>query len=124
MKKIKLLLTTIVLLSIALLYTSCPIDAATIIALTDDTVETPVISPGGGDFSSNQTVTIVTNTKNAKIYYTIDGSDPSTSSTFYTGATFSLRMPATKGQTITVKAIAIKTGDSDSAIASATFTKK
>ena len=73
----------------------------------------PIIDPNGGAFSTSQTVSISAEA-GATIYYTTDGSAPSTSSTQYTSA-FDL------SETTTVKAIAVK--DELTSLASATFTK-
>ena len=54
-------------------------------------------------------------TSGATIYYTTDGTMPSTSSTQYTG-------PITVSSTETLKAIAAAPGDANSGIASATYT--
>lgn len=78
------------------------------------TVEAPVFSPAGGTYTSAQTVTITTATSGATIYYTINGSTPSSNSTRYTG-------PITVSSTTTIRAIAILDGTS-SDITSATFT--
>jgi Chitobiase/beta-hexosaminidase C-terminal domain len=75
---------------------------------------TPVISPAGGTFSAAQTVTITDATQGATIYYTLDGSTPTASSTPYSA-------PFTVSSTETVSAIAISTGGS-STIATAAFT--
>ena len=61
-------------------------------------VATPVI----GDVTSN-TVAITCATADATIYYTTDGTDPTTSSTVYSDA---IALTAT----VTIKAIAVKTG--------------
>ena len=82
-----------------------------------DTVETPVIDPNGGYFYGSQTVTITCATDGAEIYYTTDGTTPTTSSTRYDGA-FTIR------KTLTVKAIAVKDGYHDSAVAEATLTRR
>lgn len=47
------------------------------------TCATPMLSPGSGSYSDTQTVTISTSTTDADIYYTLDGSDPTTGSTLY-----------------------------------------
>ena len=81
------------------------------------TVATPTFTPNGvSGFTGPQSVTITCATTGAKIYYTTDGTTPTASSTEYTTA-LSLT------STTTVKAIAVKTGMNDSAIATATFTK-
>lgn len=77
----------------------------------------PVITPNGGSFTGSVNVTITTATDGAKIYYTTNGSDPTTSSTQYDKS-------FTISATTTVKAIAIKDGMENSAVVSATFTKK
>lgn len=82
-----------------------------------ETVETPVIDPNGGYFYGSQTVTITCATDGAEIYYTTDGTTPTTSSTRYDGA-FTIR------KTLTVKAIAVKDGYHDSAVAEATLTRR
>ncbi len=78
-------------------------------------VEAPTFSPNGGsfDYGSSVNVTITCGTSGASIYYTTDGSVPTTTSTRYTGAlTFN---------TYTVlKAIAVKDGES-SGVTEATY---
>ncbi|NBI92643.1 hypothetical protein D3Z45_19220 [Lachnospiraceae bacterium] len=81
------------------------------------TVKTPVISPAGGSYSGSVSVTITCGSTDAEIYYTTDGSTPGRSSTRYTGA-FTVSAPAT------VKAVAIKDGLNDSAVATVSYTKK
>jgi hypothetical protein len=76
---------------------------------------TPVLSPGSETFSSPIQVTITDGTPGATIYYTTDGSTPTTSSTQYTG-------PITVTTTETVNAIATAPGFTQSAVASATYT--
>ena len=79
-------------------------------------VATPVLSPAGGNYSSAQNVTIACATSGVDIRYTTDGSEPIASSTQYTGA-----IPVTSG-TVTIKARAFKSGMTDSATSSATYT--
>jgi hypothetical protein len=76
-------------------------------------VAAPVISPAGGTFTSAQTVTITDSTPSAAIYYTTDGSTPSSHSTLYSG-TF------TVSANQTVRAIAAAAG-ANSAVTTATF---
>ena len=81
------------------------------------TVATPTFTPNGvSGFTGPQSVTITCATTGAKIYYTIDGTDPTAFSPVYSTA-LSLT------STTTVKAIAVKAGMNNSAIATATFTK-
>jgi hypothetical protein len=82
---------------------------------TTQTVATPVFSPAGGTFTSAQTVTISDSTSGATIYYTTNGSAPTTSSTKYTG-------PIAVSATETIEAIGAATGDTNSAVAMVTYT--
>lgn len=75
----------------------------------------PLFSPKAGLYSSAQSVTITSATAGAAIYYTTDGSTPTTSSTRYTAA---INVPAT----LTIKAIAKAAGYHASIVASATYT--
>ena len=75
---------------------------------------TPTFSPGGGSYSTTQTVTISSVTQSATIYYTTDGSTPSTNSAVYSGA-------VTVASSETVQALATYTGFSNSNIGSATY---
>lgn len=79
------------------------------------TAATPTFLPAAGSYSSAQSIAITDTTSGATIYYTTNGSTPSTSSTKYT-------KPFTVSSTQTVKAIAIASGYSNSAVASATYT--
>lgn len=86
---------------------------------TDDHVMTPVATPAfsvaSGAVDSGTEVTITCSTEGAKVYYTTDGSTPTASSTEYTAA-ISVTPP------MTLKAIAVKDGMNDSAVASANYT--
>ena len=75
---------------------------------------TPTFSPVAGTYSSAQTVTISDATSGAKIYYTTNGTTPTTSSTLYSG-------PITVSSTETVKAIATASGSTTSAVGSAAY---
>lgn len=80
-------------------------------------VATPTFTPAAGTYSEVQNVEITTATDGATIYYTTDGTDPdatSTTSTEYTAA-----IPV--AQTMTIKAIAVKEGMTDSEIATAEY---
>jgi len=79
------------------------------------TAATPVISPDGGTFTTAQSVTIGSATNSSTIYYTVDGSTPTTTSTQYSG-------PITVSTDTTVKAIATAPGYTASTVSSATFT--
>ena len=77
-------------------------------------ISIPTFSLDEGSYTQAQSVTISCATDGASIYYTTDGTDPTTSSTKYTGA-------ITISATTTLKAIASKDGETSS-IASATYT--
>ena len=83
-----------------------------------EAVAQPVISPEAAEFKEgdNVTVTITTETEGATIYYTLDGSDPTTDSYEYNEA-------ITISATTTVKAIAVKKDLQNSAIATKIFTR-
>jgi endonuclease I len=77
-------------------------------------VHEPIFSHPGGTFVLSVDVTITTNTADADIYYTLDGSDATPGATLYTG-------PITITETTTLKAVAVKEGNV-SYQTSATFT--
>ena len=77
-------------------------------------VATPVFSPSGGRYAEAQTVTITCETAGATIYYTLDGSAPTTASAVYTS-------PLTISETTTLKAMAVSDGE-ESATATAKYT--
>jgi len=79
------------------------------------TVATPAFSVASGAVNSGTKVTISCATEGAKIYYTTDGTDPTASSTEYTAA-------ISVTEAVTVKAIAVKDGMNDSAVASVSYT--
>ena len=81
------------------------------------TVATPTFSVESGAVDSGTSVTISCATEGAKIYYTTDGSDPTASGTEYTAA-ISVTPP------MTLKAIAVKSGMNNSAVASVSYTIK
>ena len=81
------------------------------------TVETPEFNVASGAVNSGTEVTITCATEGAKIYYTTDGTEPTAESTEYTAA-ISVTPP------MTLKAIAVKDGMNDSAVASASYTIK
>ena len=78
------------------------------------TLPTPTFSPVAGSYSSIQSVTI-TSANSTAIYYTTDGSTPTTGSTLYTGA-------ISVSTSETIKAIGVATGYSNSAVGSAAYT--
>lgn len=53
---------------------------------TTTTVQPPTLSPNGGTYASAVSVSMATATSGASIFYTTDGSSPTTSAKLYTGA--------------------------------------
>ena len=84
---------------------------------TDSTkVNIPSISITEGVFISSKIVSISCSTDDVSIYYTIDGTDPTTESILYTE-------PFSISETTTIKAIATKTSMNNSDVTTQTFTK-
>ena len=97
-------------------YAGTPVEIGlTVSNAAPGTVATPTFTPAGGTYDSAQNVTLSCATDGADIYYTTDGSEPTTSVTKYTGA-------IAVSSTTTIKAIAVKSGMTNSAVASATYT--
>ena len=88
----------------------------TSLVLGTQRVQTPVASPGGTTFNSQLTVTLSSPTPDAVIYYTVNGSNPDSSSSKYTGG-----IPVIG--TTTIKAIAYKSGFTKSEVMSEVYSK-
>lgn len=84
--------------------------------IDSNTCATPTFSTIGKEIPKNSKVIITCSTPDAKIYYTTDGSAPTTASTRYTA-------PITVSTLCTIKAIAVKEGFTDSEIAVAEYEK-
>lgn len=80
-----------------------------------ETVATPTFNPGAGTYTSAQGVRISCATAGVTIRYTVDGTDPTEQSLYYSA-------PVTIYKSCTLKAKAWKTGSTPSGIASATYT--
>ena len=78
-------------------------------------VATPTFTPAAGTYTETQSVTIACTTEGATIYYTLDGTDPTTSSSVYSSA-------LSISETTTVKAMAVKSGMTNSEIGTALYT--
>lgn len=91
-------------------------DSFVVTTISASGVASPVFAPAGGEFYSAQNVELTCPTEGATIYYTTDGSAPSTASTPYTA-------PIAVSATTTIKAIASK-GGVNSDVAEATYTIK
>jgi LysM repeat protein len=86
-------------------------------AITADvaTVTTPVFTPVAGSYITAPSVSISDSTSGATIYYTLNGTTPTASSTKYTA-------PIKVASTETIKAIAVMSGHANSDVASAAYT--
>ncbi|MGP8252024.1 MAG: chitobiase/beta-hexosaminidase C-terminal domain-containing protein [Terracidiphilus sp.] len=105
---------TINAIAVASKYSPSSVSAAGyIISLTQ--AATPTFTPSGGTYTSVQPVTISDTTPNALIYYSTDGSTPTTGSTQYSN---SISVSTTES----IQAIAVASGYSNSSIGSAAFT--
>lgn len=108
---------TVPCLLLPLLFTGCEAyhSVATPTGIsTPAAAATPVFSPAPGIFMTPQTVTLSAATPGATIYYTADGTAPTTSSTQYTGA-----IPV--GGSVVIQAIAVASGYKNSSLAKAGY---
>lgn len=80
------------------------------------TVATPTFDPAGGTYQTAQSVTINCATEGATICYTIDGTEPNENSTQFTAG-----VPLNISESTTVKAIGIKSGYTNSPVATAIY---
>jgi hypothetical protein len=74
----------------------------------------PVFSPGQGNYTQTQNVTISSTTPGAEIHYTTDGSTPTGNSALYTG-------PVSMALSSTLKAVTTKAGWENSSVTSGTY---
>lgn len=74
----------------------------------------PVFDAAAGTYTQNQTITITTETEGAEIYYTINGSDPTSSDLKYTG-------PFQIDRRMVIRAVAVKDGMEDSQVVKAAY---
>jgi len=99
--------------------TASPTATSTATETPAQTVATPLISPGGGTFRRKVTVRISDATPGATIYYTLDGTDPTTASTVYFAGKKNKGFKLIGLGAHTVKAKAVAAGFNDSDIATA-----
>jgi hypothetical protein len=90
------------------------ITSSSIAAYGQSTTASPVVSPASGTYHTAQSVSISDATPNAIIYYTLDGSQPSTSSPAYTS-------PFTVNANTTVQTMALASGDSASSLSTVKY---
>ncbi len=96
----------------------CYVKSITLVYSCGPDVEAPVIIPATGTYYENQTVTI-TAEQGTTIYYTTNGTSPTTSSQQYTGE---FTAAYTAGSTTTIKAIAIDEDNNESEVTTVVYT--
>jgi hypothetical protein len=107
--------TTVHAIAIASGYTQSPMGSASYTySPTQSITQTPSFSPAGGTFTSAQQVTISDTTPGAVIYYTTNGTTPTTGSAVYSSA-------ITVSASSTLEALAIAPGYTQSPVATAAF---
>ncbi|GHT95244.1 hypothetical protein FACS1894141_3500 [Spirochaetia bacterium] len=102
-------------LAFGLVVMGCTPATGSTVTITPPTAAAPTASPAAGAVASGTTVTLSTTTDGATIYYTTDGSTPTTSSVQYSSP-----IPVTAA--LTIKAIAVKSGLTDSSVLTAAYT--
>ena len=90
------------------------INTASFVINIPGVVSAPMFDPQGGLYTSTFSVTLSSTTAGAAIRYTLDGSDPTDTSTLYSA-------PVAIAQNITLKAKAFKLGSTSSATAAAAY---
>ncbi len=85
----------------------------TVIVLPD--AEAPVVSPPAGVYTVPQAVSFASNTADVSIYYTTDGTNPTTASNLFVA-------PISFSNSLTLKAIAVKSGYNNSSVSTFEYT--
>ncbi len=96
--------------------TDSSVASATYTIAYPQAVATPTFTPASGTYGSDQSVTINCVTGGAVIYYTTDGTAPTTASRVYGSAIL-----VSGNRPVTIKAMAAKAGLPDSPVATATY---
>jgi len=104
---------TIEAVAVASGYTASAVGSATY-TIKLPAAASPQFSPAPGSYTTAQSVTLSDSMASASIYYTTDGSTPTTSSTLYSA-------PITVSATTVINAIAVVQGYSASAVATGTY---
>jgi hypothetical protein len=104
---------TLKAVAIATGYSVSPVGSAAYVL--NLTAAAPTFSPAPGTYSTTQSVTLSTTTPGASIYYTLDGTPPTSASALFTGA---ISVSATE----TVRAVTVASGYSNSGVATAAYT--
>ncbi len=106
--------TTIQAMAVASGLTQSTVATATYVVAQPVTAA-PIFSPAGGTYTTAPNVTLSDSTAGAVIYYTTNGTTPTTSSFVYTGAI------VVGTGTTTIQAMAVASGSSQSAVVAATY---
>jgi len=96
-------------------YSNSAVSTATYSFSNEPDAATPIFSPSPGTYTIAQSVSISDTTAGAQIYFTTDGTTPTTGSTLYTGA-------ISVSSSFTIRAIAVASGYASSAVATGSFT--
>jgi hypothetical protein len=105
----------IFLMIIMVIFVTSSCDSGNTPEPTPQSVAKPTATPAGGNYTVAQTVRLATSTTGAEIFYTLNGTTPTTSSTYYTSA-------ITISDTATLKAVAVKSGMTDSDVLTEAYT--
>jgi len=108
--------TTIQAIAIASGYLSSSVATGTF-TINLPAAATPAFSVAPGSYTTAQTVSLSDSTTGASIYYTTNGTTPTTGSTLYSASS-----PIAVSSTTTINAIAVAGGYSTSAVATGAFT--
>jgi hypothetical protein len=97
--------------------TASPVESTAVGPVDGNKVDKPMADLAGGDIVSGREITLTTTTENATIYYTLDGTTPTTNSNEYDR----YEKPEITSS-CTLKAIATKSGMVDSEVLSVSYT--
>lgn len=81
----------------------------------------PTLSPAGGTYTADQTITLTTASDGATLYYTLDGTNPTDASTLYIAPITLTGDDSVAGITTQIRAIAMADNLAPSDISSATY---
>jgi Chitobiase/beta-hexosaminidase C-terminal domain len=107
--------TTIKAMAAATSYANSPVVSAAYTINPGSPTANPTFSPSGGTYTGTQSVILGDSTTHAVVYFTLDGSTPTTSSLTYSS-------PLNISSTTTIKAFALAPGYTASPVVSTTYT--
>ena len=108
---------TIEAIAVASGYTTSAVGSASYTISGSSPAATPTFSPVAGTYSGAQSVTLLDATPGAVMYYTTNGTTPTTSSVMFNPST-----PIAVSSSETIEAIAVASGYTTSAVGSAAYT--